>query len=108
MTDYDSLLIASDQDHIDRERQKAKTLKRSPWWKNRKGRGSCHYCKGRFHPSELTLDHVQPLVRGGKTSKSNCVPACRECNTMKRNLPAEDWKALLERRLEEKEQGTDS
>lgn len=32
---------------------------------------------------ELSLDHVQPRVRGGDRSEGNLVTACRACNTLK-------------------------
>ena len=32
---------------------------------------------------ELTLDHVQPRVRGGDRSEGNLVTACKGCNTLK-------------------------
>ncbi|MBF0370921.1 MAG: HNH endonuclease [Magnetococcales bacterium] len=87
-----------DPDQMERERKKAREMKRSPWWKNRIGNGVCTYCTERFHPKELTLDHVVPLVKGGRTSKSNCVPACHQCNQDKRHMAAGEWKALLEKR----------
>lgn len=43
----------------------------------------CVYCGGIFPPEELTLDHVQPRVRGGDRSGGNLVTACRGCNTLK-------------------------
>jgi 5-methylcytosine-specific restriction endonuclease McrA len=89
----DSLLIAADPDQVESERQKARELKRSAWWKNRIGTGKCAYCGGQFPPSLLTMDHAVPLIRGGRTSKSNCVPACPECNRAKQNLPPEAWRA---------------
>lgn len=36
-----------------------------------------------FPEDELTLDHVQPRVRGGDRSEGNLVTACRGCNTLK-------------------------
>lgn len=41
------------------------------------------YCGQRFEPDELTVDHVQPQVRGGDRSGGNLVTACRACNTLK-------------------------
>ncbi|MBF0176390.1 MAG: HNH endonuclease [Magnetococcales bacterium] len=92
----DHLLIPADQDHVERERRKAKLLKRSQWWKNVVGQGKCAYCGQRTPPRELTMDHVRPLIRGGFSTRGNCVPACRMCNERKQNLPAEDWKAHQE------------
>lgn len=43
----------------------------------------CQYCGSRLPPSSLTIDHVVPRARGGKTSWSNCVAACRGCNRKK-------------------------
>jgi 5-methylcytosine-specific restriction endonuclease McrA len=41
------------------------------------------YCGLQFPKDELTLDHVQPRVRGGDRSEGNLVTACRGCNTLK-------------------------
>lgn len=51
---------------------------------------SCQYC-GRMLPSaELTLDHVLPRSRGGKTTWENVVAACKPCNHRKGDhTPAE-------------------
>ena len=43
----------------------------------------CVYCGQQFPEDELTLDHVQPRVRGGDRSEGNLVTACRGCNTLK-------------------------
>jgi 5-methylcytosine-specific restriction endonuclease McrA len=51
---------------------------------------TCQYCHHIFLPSKLTLDHVLPQSRGGKTSWENVVSACAPCNTKKSNkLPHE-------------------
>src|SRR5213596_3156733 len=43
----------------------------------------CVYCGTQFPAEELTLDHVQPRVRGGDRSEGNLVTACIPCNTLK-------------------------
>ena len=43
----------------------------------------CVYCGQRFPAEELTLDHVEPRVRGGDRSEGNLVTACTPCNTLK-------------------------
>ncbi|MBF0095958.1 MAG: HNH endonuclease [Magnetococcales bacterium] len=91
----DALFIPVDDESMARERRKAKVLKQSAWWKNCLARGSCSYCGKRVHPSQLTMDHKIPIVRGGQSTRSNCVPACQECNRNKENLPAEMWKSRL-------------
>lgn len=44
---------------------------------------TCQYCKRRMNTSELSLDHVIPRSRGGKTTWDNVVSACRRCNVRK-------------------------
>lgn len=43
----------------------------------------CVYCGQRFAADELSVDHVEPRVRGGDQSTGNLVTACKACNTMK-------------------------
>ncbi len=43
----------------------------------------CQYCGKSFPPSTLTLDHVIPSSRGGKTCWDNVVTACSQCNHRK-------------------------
>ncbi|ABK45423.1 HNH nuclease [Magnetococcus marinus MC-1] len=94
--EHDVLFIPADPEMMEQERRKAKELKRSQWWKNQLGRGQCYYCQRRYHPKELTMDHVQPISRGGRSSHSNCVPCCGECNEHKKNWPAESFRAWVE------------
>ena len=88
---------AVSEEEITREKRKAKELRRTQWWKNRLGFGRCHYCGEKFPPKELTMDHVVPVVRGGKSTRSNVVPCCKECNNQKKYLLPVEWKAYLER-----------
>lgn len=43
----------------------------------------CVYCGQVYPADELTVDHVQPRVRGGDRSGGNLVTACKACNTLK-------------------------
>lgn len=43
----------------------------------------CVYCGGVFDADDLSIDHVQPRMRGGDGSGGNVVTACRACNTAK-------------------------
>jgi 5-methylcytosine-specific restriction endonuclease McrA len=73
-----------------RERQKARELRRSQWWKRKISSGVCHHCGGKFAPSDLTMDHLVPVVRGGKSTKGNVVPSCKRCNSARKHrLPFE-------------------
>jgi len=84
MTDW--IEINKDEKHIAREKAKAKELRKSGWWKQKLAAGVCHYCGQKFLPEELTMEHIVPIVRGGKSVKSNVVPACKECNNKKKYL----------------------
>ena len=46
----------------------------------------CVYCGERFEPELLTVDHVQPKMRGGDRSGGNLVTACGACNARKGSL----------------------
>jgi 5-methylcytosine-specific restriction endonuclease McrA len=43
----------------------------------------CVYCGNQFAAEELSVDHVEPRVRGGDQSNGNLVTACRGCNNRK-------------------------
>ena len=83
-------------DDIRRERGKARDLRKSQWWKRKVAKGTCHYCRRPAPPRELTMDHVVPLVRGGRSTKGNVVPCCKECNTQKKHLLPMEWESYLE------------
>ena len=42
----------------------------------------CYYCKKK---KKLTMDHVIPLSKSGQHTKTNVVPACSRCNSVKHN-----------------------
>lgn len=57
---------------------------------------TCQYTGKRCKPAELTLDHVIPQDRGGRTSWENIVTCRRDINSMKANrLPHEAGLSLL-------------
>jgi len=80
----DWIEFQSDPRHIAREREKVRALRKTQWWLNKIARGECHYCKKIFSPEELTMDHIVPLARGGKTKRGNVVPCCKSCNNEKK------------------------
>ena len=82
--------VRKDEAHVRREREKARALRASAWWKAQIARGVCPYCGKRVPPAELTMDHVVPVARGGRSERGNVVPCCRACNAGKSCLtPAE-------------------
>lgn len=55
---------------------------------------TCVYCgrSPRDNPSlELSVDHVEPRMRGGDHSRGNLVTACVDCNRAKGGRAAWDW-----------------
>lgn len=58
----------------------------------------CQYCGHRFPLSELSLDHVVPISRGGRSGWENVVCACLPCNVRKGNkLLVESVMVLIRR-----------
>ncbi len=53
----------------------------------------CVYCGEAFAAEDLTVDHVEPRMRGGDHSDGNLVTCCVPCNTAKAGLPAWAWLA---------------
>jgi len=87
--------VSVSEEEIRRERQKAKELRSSQWWKRRRSSGQCHYCGKKVSPRFLTMDHIVPIIRGGKSTKGNVVPACKECNTKKKHSLLVEWEDTL-------------
>lgn len=89
------MIVEVSEEEIRRERNKARELRRSRWWKNRIGAGLCHYCQVSVPVKELTMDHLVPLIRGGRSTRGNCVPACKACNSKKQSLLPIEWEEYL-------------
>ena len=86
-----------DEAVLKKERAKARQIRASQWWKRKRATGICHYCKEQFPPKELTMDHIIPVARGGRSEKFNLVPCCKECNTKKRQMLPSEWQEYMER-----------
>jgi 5-methylcytosine-specific restriction enzyme A len=78
------------------EKRNARDLRGSQWWKRRCAKGHCHWCGQTVPPRELTMDHIVALARGGKSTKSNVVPACKSCNTRKKQLLPMEWELYVQ------------
>ena len=87
---------ATDEE-IKEEKIKARALRNSQWWKRKCAKGICYFCGEQVSPKELTMEHMVPLIRGGKSSKGNVVPACKKCNNKKKYLLPFEWEEYLER-----------
>jgi 5-methylcytosine-specific restriction endonuclease McrA len=60
----------------------------------RRDGGECQYCGSRRH---LTIDHVIPRSKGGKTSWTNLVTACNRCNVNKGDKTPEQAGLILKK-----------
>ena len=83
------------EEEIRKEKEKARRQRRTHWWKNRIQKGVCYYCHRRVGRENLTMDHLVPLARGGKSKKGNLVPACKDCNSKKKYLLPVEWEEYL-------------
>jgi len=84
-----------DEAEIRREKDKARKLRKSRWWQQKLAIGVCYYCGGVFKPGDLTMDHIVPISRGGRSTKGNVVASCKECNNAKRHLLPMEWEQYL-------------
>lgn len=87
---------ATDQE-VRREKDKARALRKTQWWARKRAEGRCYYCRRKVTPGELTMDHIVPLIRGGKSTKGNIVAACKTCNSRKKHMLPMEWDEYLER-----------
>ncbi|MEF9426380.1 MAG: HNH endonuclease [Candidatus Mariimomonas ferrooxydans] len=90
------------EEEIKKEKNKARELRKTQWWKQQCSKGKCYYCYRETPPRELTMDHIVPVIRGGKSAKNNIVPACKECNNKKKHCLLIEWGEYLERLKKEK------
>ena len=84
-----------DEEAIAREKTKARQLRHTAWWARKVQSGVCYYCGNNVGANNLTMDHIVPLSRGGKSKKGNIVPACKECNNKKKYLLPLEWAEYL-------------
>jgi 5-methylcytosine-specific restriction protein A len=85
--------LGASPEQIKKERAKARTMRKSQWWKRKLNEGVCYYCEHKFSPAELTMDHKVPLARGGYSTKANLVTACKACNSEKKHSLAIEFNA---------------
>ena len=54
----------------------------------------CWYCGGAANRCGMRVtEHMTPLSRGGADSPSNTCIACQSCNTTKRDMTVNEWRA---------------
>jgi len=87
---------APDDGQIRSERAKARDLRKTRWWQQKTASGKCFFCEKKVKFKDLTMDHLLPLARGGRSTKDNIVPCCKTCNTRKKSMLPLEWEAYLE------------
>jgi 5-methylcytosine-specific restriction endonuclease McrA len=100
----DYFIIDVSEAEIRREKEKARELRNSGWWKNRLAKGICHHCGKLYSPDQLTMDHLIPIARGGKSVRGNVVPSCKECNNRKKHMLPWEWQEILDKTSEKSEE----
>lgn len=83
------------EEEIRKERAKARELRKTQWWKRKCAAGACYYCGKKVNAQDLTMDHIVPIIRGGKSTKGNVVPVCKNCNDKKKYLLPMEWEGYL-------------
>ena len=77
--------------HIKKEKARAREIRKSRWWQNLIVKAKCYYCEKDLLKEEVTMEHILPISRGGKSTKGNIVPACKECNSRKKDATPGEW-----------------
>lgn len=85
-----------DEAELRSERAKAREMRKSRWWQQKTASGKCYYCHQTVPYKELTMDHLVPLTRGGRSTRDNLVPSCKTCNNRKKNMLPLEWEEYLE------------
>ena len=86
------------EEEIRKERNKARELRKTRWWRKKIAKGICYYCGKYVGSNNLTMDHLVPLARGGLSIRANLVPACKECNSKKKDSLAFEWEGFLDQK----------
>ena len=66
----------------------------------RRDKGICQFCGIKPVPAEITIDHLVPRRKNGKSTWLNCVISCKDCNTRKADRTLQEAKMKLRDRPE--------
>lgn len=58
--------------------------------------GHCAYCGKMIEYDDMTIDHINPLSKGGNNDLANTIPSCQLCNNQKADRSIEEFQAFLE------------
>lgn len=65
----------------------------------------CYYCTRELPPWKRTMEHREPLSRGGLHTMSNVVVACVQCNSAKGTMTEEEFTMSRRQRAVARAQG---
>jgi 5-methylcytosine-specific restriction endonuclease McrA len=82
-----SVIRLSQYENIRENIRKSKTKRITVYTRDK---FTCCYCGNKPGIGKLTLDHVMPASRGGKTEPDNLVTACKNCNNFKADKTPEE------------------
>jgi 5-methylcytosine-specific restriction protein A len=88
---------APDERTIKAERDIARALRKTRWWQQKTAPGLCCYCEKKTAFKNITMDHLVPLSRGGRSTKDNLVPCCKNCNNLKKGMMPLEWEEYVEK-----------
>ena len=70
-----------------------------------KHNGHCGYCGIAIELNGFEVDHIHPILRGYRNydvdTLENKIPACRACNRGKKSYKLEEWRIILQGKLNE-------
>lgn len=61
-----------------------------------KTNGQCWYCGMEISIGTMCVEHATPKIKGGHSTLSNLLPACRRCNSQKYTKTIEEYRSWLE------------
>ena len=75
----DWLDLNPDPVHVKREREKARALRKTDWWKALVAKGECHYCHRQVGPEQLRavlqgLQREEKILYAGRADLERSVP----------------------------------
>jgi len=79
--DINSIIAIKGDDYFSKNYDSTISISRRMLFK--RDRHMCAYCGSVLHDKSLELEHVIPRSKGGATSWTNIVSACRTCNAKK-------------------------
>lgn len=52
---------------------------------------ACYYCDEGLTPKNFSVDHRQPVSRGGTSAFNNLAPVCKRCNDVKGSMTEQEY-----------------